>query len=97
MDPSHSPIGTQPQDMEPITPTSSANHSDPVTDQDKVPANPGQLTNQDKVPANTNRAPILETPVSVIPTNFTKWTARAKETKSMNQIGRIISQQKVET
>ena len=41
MNPSHSPIGTQPRDMDPIAPTSSANHSDPVTNQDKVPANPG--------------------------------------------------------
>ena len=69
MDPSHSPIGPKPQDMDPIGPTSLANHSDTVT-------------NQDKIPANTNRAPILVTPVSLIPTNFTKWTAGAKETKS---------------
>ena len=78
MDPSHPPIGTQPQDMDPVAPAYSANHSDPVTNQDKVPANPGQVTSQDTVPAKTNRAPILETPVS----NFNKWTAKAKETKS---------------
>ena len=40
---------------------------------------------EDKVPANTNRAPILETPVSVILTNFTMWTARAEQTKSKKQ------------
>ena len=82
MDPSHSPIGTQPQDMDPVAPASSASHSDPVTNQNKVPANPGQVTSQGTVPANTIRAPILETPLSAIPTNFNKWTAKAKETKS---------------
>ena len=82
MGPSHSPIGTQPRDKDPVAPASSANHSDPVTNQDKVPANPGQVTSQDTVPANTNKAPIFETPVSAIPTNFNQWTAKSKETKS---------------